>query len=555
VPSGAPFKYFMIDTEQFKKELIVFINTNLKNKNGKFEGQRLSKKWMEPRFPEMFKKFQKMNLLNSENIYEFLNESSKCAVTNCLHKPRFQGFKLGYKEFCEPCGRTHNNHMKKQGSIILELEEIINYIKIKNKYNTSKIKQLSPKTIELITERTNYLDCTTISERLYHIEHNMFSYPKCAICSNENKNFKTSIIGYFTYCKKCAFNIPQNKINRKMGLRIKTYDNYKQKFNIPGYKITLSDKTHYLETLNLTIKIIHLKCGHSYEYSCRYQGHFKCPKCYPIRSRTQYEIFEKLQEYSLNLKFNDRQLIKPKEIDILCDEFKFGIEYDSLNYHSYGLHRKIELNNTNEEKFAHVNKTTAVENKGYQLFRIFSNEWHHKSHIWLSILKNKIKQTKKLKVKHCTIKSISSKECNIFLDKNHLHGYSEANVNIGLYFNKNIVAVMAFKKIQNNNYELTRVCSKLGLTIPHGYSKLLKFFEENYGPNSVTAYANRRWDNGEIYEKLKFKFITNTQPNYFYYKGDDFSKFIKQTETENMYQNGYRKIYDCGNKIYTKTYK
>lgn len=61
-----------------------------------------------------------------------------------------------------------------------------------------------------------------------------------------------------------------------------------------------------------------------------------------------------------------------------------------------------------------------------------------------------------------------------------------------------------------------------------------------------------------------------TPPNYFYFKGlnlesrvkyqkHKLKKLLKQfddtkTETSNMFQNNFRKIFDAGNKTYIKTY-
>jgi len=70
-----------------------------------------------------------------------------------------------------------------------------------------------------------------------------------------------------------------------------------------------------------------------------------------------------------------------------------------------------------------------------------------------------------------------------------------------------------------------------------------------------------------------FEFIEDSTPNYFWFKVNEnilysrikfqkhklenmlknFNKDI--SATENMYNNGYRKIYDCGNKVYIKNYE
>jgi hypothetical protein len=134
---------------------------------------------------------------------------------------------------------------------------------------------------------------------------------------------------------------------------------------------------------------------------------------------------------------------------------------------------------------------------------------------------------------------------------------------------------MTFGKSRFNKkykYELLRFCNKLGYHIPGSASKLLKYFERNYKPKSLISYADRRWSRGNVYEKLGFKMIGKSKPNYWYFKltsnirysrinfqkhklKDILEKFDETlSESENMKLNGYNRIYDCGNLVYVKEY-
>lgn len=223
----------------------------------------------------------------------------------------------------------------------------------------------------------------------------------------------------------------------------------------------------------------------------------------------------------------------------------------------------------------HLDKTILCEDKGYQLLRIFSNEWTEKRNIWKSVISNKIGFSEKIYARNCEIKEISTNEEKTFLIENHLQGYVQSQIKIGLFYKGELVSVMTFLKSRFNkkiDYELLRFSNKVFLTVVGGASKLLKYFEKEYKPKSLISYANRRWSNGSLYGVLGFKFLHNTEPNYFYFKEKEnilysrikFQKHKlknilpiydeKLTETENMYDNGYRKIYDCGNKVYLKLY-
>ena len=124
---------------------------------------------------------------------------------------------------------------------------------------------------------------------------------------------------------------------------------------------------------------------------------------------------------------------------------------------------------------------------------------------------------------------------------------------------------------KNAEWELLRFCNKLGYHIPGGAGKLLKQFERAYSPKSLISYADRRWSRGKLYEALGFKLDHLSPPNYWYWKNiENLQSRIKfqkhklknllekfdesKSEVENMKDNGYHRIYDCGNLVFEKTY-
>jgi len=199
----------------------------------------------------------------------------------------------------------------------------------------------------------------------------------------------------------------------------------------------------------------------------------------------------------------------------------------------------------------------------------------NKKSIWISIIEDKLNKNKKVGARKCIIKEVLNKEAKEFIDDNHMQGYSNSSIRIGLYYEEELMSIMTFGKSRFNKnieYELIRFCTKKGYTIQGGGSKLLKYFERTYKPKSLISYANRRWSTGNFYIKSGFTFSHNTLPNYFYFHPKENilwsrNKFQKHklkglletfnpdvTETINMFNNGYRKIYDSGNKVYLKEY-
>jgi len=561
------------------------------NSKKRLEGQRLKEKWFLKRgYTEEYNFLKNKNITDTKSLYMYITgETDRC---ECGSLRRFISYKDGFKQHCEKCARTKFNHMKKlsefnfaKKDLKFELRKFlkndIKKLKTGEKYSSTKI-VMNPKIIQKVIESTHYLDKDVkINERLYHIEHDIKEVQVCINCGIPLDNFISTQVGYYSdYCKKnkCAIKFKDTSTISK-GIKHSKYPMLVSKFKNAISKLSHDDEYQYNlfteeEYLNDSAKIkIKHKCGYEYDIDIGYQGHFKCPKCFPIRSKKQYEIYEFLREYT-DIKFNDRKLIRPLELDILTD--KFAIEYDSLTFHSTGNSALQYLNFKAEKPNKHVYKTELCENKSVQLFRIFSNEWFQKQDIWKSIILHRLGISSKIFARKCEINEIDTKTSKEFLQNNHLQGSINASVRIGLFYKNNLVQVMTFCKSRFNKkyqYELLRMCSKLDYTVIGGASKLLKYFERNYKPDSIISYANRRWSQGNVYKILGFEFIHNSKPNYFYFKGDDCSSLFSRnqfqkhllknkltifkpelTETENMYLNGYRKIYDCGDKVYVKEY-
>ena len=85
--------------------------------------------------------------------------------------------------------------------------------------------------------------------------------------------------------------------------------------------------------------------------------------------------------------------------------------------------------------------------------------------------------------------------------------------------------------------------------------------------SSCITYADKRYGSGCSYNIAGFKLIGESSPNYFYFHKSDHNtlhsrtKFQKykipnvdtsKTEYENMLEQGYDRIWDCGNVIYVK---
>ena len=121
---------------------------------------------------------------------------------------------------------------------------------------------------------------------------------------------------------------------------------------------------------------------------------------------------------------------------------------------------------------------------------------------------------------------------------------------------------------KKHEWELLRFCNKLGYCVPGAASKLLYYFEDKYSPKNLISYADRRWSQGKLYNALGFKLSHISPPNYWYiingklesrikYQKHKLSNILEsfdesKSEVQNMKDNKFYRIFDCGNLVFEK---
>ena len=289
-----------------------------------------------------------------------------------------------------------------------------------------------------------------------------------------------------------------------------------------------------------------------------------CSKCSNIVSRKELEVRQFIkQQYSGEIIHSDKKVLNGLELDIYLPEIKLAIEFDGIYFHS-------EITGKKNRSY-HLNKTKMCEDKGIQLLHIFENEWVFKKDIVRSIINNKVGNTRnKIFARKCSIITIDKDDKNSFLDDNHIQGKCNCNMTYGLMYEDEIVSVMTFNKSRFNKsykWELSRYCGKLNTSVVGGFSRLLKHFMKNHG-SSIISYADKRYSNGNVYEKNGFVKNNITDPTYFYTKNhldlirkenfrktrimnDEHMTYDKNiSEWQNMINNGYDRIWDCGKIVF-----
>lgn len=256
----------------------------------------------------------------------------------------------------------------------------------------------------------------------------------------------------------------------------------------------------------------------------------------------------------------NRSLINPFELDIVNHTKRIAIEYCGIYWHSETF--------MGRGRSYHSDKRKRCEEKGYKLFTVFESDDMQKVY---SLIKTAVGKNQRIYARDTVVKEVPKRDAIDFHNAHHLSGSVGSSHDIGLYHGDNLVMVMSFGKprfTSKYDLEITRMTSHSEYTVVGGASKLFKNFIKQNGEKSFLTYADFRFGDGKVYEKIGFKRLADTQPNYWYFKpsegvlysrvkfqkhklADLLTKFDPElSEYDNMVVNGWGRIWDCGNGAY-----
>lgn len=405
-------------------------------------------------------------------------------------------------------------------------------------------------------KNNNNLTTKEFIERSQKIHHHKYNYSKSIY---KNGYTKITIIcpqhGEFKQkpcihlrghgCKKCSIESSRNN-----------YDEFKKKANIVHgnqYDYSLSNYINAREN----IEIICPKHGPFNQIVNNHLAGSGCPKCPATISSFHQDVIQHIGS-DIDFSINERNIIS-QEIDIYIPKFKLGIELNGDYWHSWHPH-----NDKAENRQKHVNKHKECYKNNIKLLQISEHEWVNTNtrEIWKSIINHHLNKTQHIYyARKCSV--LTNFEYSEFFDNNHLQGNRNTTIRIGLEYDKKLISAMTFKEHSKNNWEIIRYATIINSQVIGGASKIFKNFIRLYDPKSIITFSDLRYSNGNIYKKLGFEYLHRTEPGYVYLKHKSILSRHKcqkhklekllpifdknKSESENMFMNGYRRLYNAGN--------
>lgn len=611
-----------------REDKLLFANKYLLNKDNKYANFIYKESYFKNHYPEIYDELNKIDFPDDFKfgqklwhfIYDDYDFDKRC---NCnLHgKLKFLDFRRGYRQFCKAHCDEYNRHCNIKG---IETR-IKNCGSIEESYKMGVEKQINTCIQRYGTTNAGGTK-QSLEKGMKTILEKFGSFEKMHEISKERSD-KTRIEKYGSVEEsyKCANKKRSetlkgktqeyfDNITKKVKLtKLKKYgdENY---INIEKYRQTCLDKygvdcyfktdeckkinlqhTHaktlqkYPEIIYQNDDVYHCKCidknctfCEEKEFDIHYSNFYNRKKLnFDIcTNRSPEKIYSPISGEEMGLLFfiksiysgtiveNDRKILNGKELDIYLPNMNLAFEFNGVYWH----------NEFNKSISYHQDKSINCMKKNIQLIYIWEDDWNYKKDIVKDIIKSKLNLSSyNIGARKCQIKEVSNKDAFVFLNNYHIQGGVKNGKTIGLYYDNELIEIMTFGSLRKNMggkpkegyYEIYRVCSKSGYNVQGGFSRLLKYFEDNYHPIQVTTYANLDYSYGNVYLRCGFVSTALSKPTYTWVvkgvrqyrsnfmksKLEECKKNPNLTESEIMHNRGYWKCWDSGKIKFVKDYK
>lgn len=383
-------------------------------------------------------------------------------------------------------------------------------------------------------------------------------------CSEACRQARIAQTNLEKYGTKCVFEAE--------AIKQKSKDTCKQKYGADHYSQTTEYREKFTHTMmeryGTSIALRNPQILDKLRKTCqtKYGVAYNCmrPEC-----RSSYTTISKI-----NLAFNSLL----EQNSIVC-ELEFPLCRFSYDFKIDNVLVEIDPSITHNSAMSifkdtlptapdyHLRKSEVAWKHGYRCIHVFDwDDWHKVVQLLLP--------TEAVYARKCELQKIDKVTADKFTAEYHISSKCNGQLeNYGLFFEGELIEVMTFGKPRYNknyDYELLRLCTKSGLRIVGGASKLFHRFVVEHPQASVISYCDRAKFTGAVYEQIGMKLVKTTE-SYKVWSRDDKkitqnllnqrgydqlfgTSFGKGTSNEQlMLDNGWLPVYDCGQLVYEYT--
>jgi len=456
-----------------------------------------------------------------ERVYLCLNSMKSvptCQNPNCNKRVKFKNSTLGYLKYCSNKCISSDPNIKK-----IKEEKSLDKFGTKSPAQSNLIKEKIIKTNQDKWGGNSPMSSKEIQEKSKKtlLKNWGVDNPNKSpdIIEKRVESFKNNIEQYKESYRKTSiekYGVEHPWMNKEIHDK-SIMSSRKIKLSITSISISKMLPENY-EILNICDKtseaLIKCNLNHNFKSSrSLIYGRFRnkseiCTICNPINSQKSGPEISMIKFikgfYDGEIIENDRNVIKPFEVDIYLPNLKLAIEYNGLWWHS-SEYREYDY---------HLNKQRKSIDSGVKLLTIWEDDWINKNDIVKSYIINKLEKTiDRISARKCKIFEVSKCDSNNFLEENHFYGKSNSSIRISLNLNMEIVSLMTFKR-SGSGWILERFCNKNYTLVIGSFSKILKYFINKYDPEFILSYSDNMMSDGNIYRKFGFKLDSEIAPTY-----------------------------------------
>lgn len=244
------------------------------------------------------------------------------------------------------------------------------------------------------------------------------------------------------------------------------------------------------------------------------------------RSKSEIELYEWIKQYCPDAVHS--YMLANRSFDICIPSKYLLIEYQGLFWHSEAFYYTGQNHNNKtlrDIKWMHKEKKDIATQHGYRLFQVWEDDWAKRPKVIKEFILTILNINKeRVFARKCKVVGVPRLRTDEFIERFHIQGsMSRYSCSIGLAYNNELIAVMAFAKEPDGTMNLARYAVDSRFQIIGGFAKLLAWFIKKYPGKKVITFADLSYvdELSNVYIRNGFKPIQVLNPDYKYIVGGE----------------------------------